>query len=250
MSDSSAEVVSNETNFSTGARRSSDKNHLDFTSMPIVGIIGVAKTAQEGAEKYGRYNFMKGMPVHDILNHVFGHLYSYILGDRSEPHLEHASWGCLCAVQSSILDPELSKDHLLGPGATLTADNIAFLDANADKLAELRKSGFFNGIGGWDLRDIPEIARLLGQRTAISDTKAHIAASVTDHLDAVEAMSDFQDGQDKPRKKRRTKLEMVEAKAALAALSGPGPSDNAEPKHVEAEPEAASDEPESEEFVL
>ena len=54
----------------TWAVRSADANHLDFASLPLIGLIGVARTAAEGAAKYGRFNYMLGVPVHNLLNHV------------------------------------------------------------------------------------------------------------------------------------------------------------------------------------
>lgn len=152
------------TKFETGAVRSADANHLDFTSLPLVGLIAVARTAGEGGTKYGRWNYLQGMPVHDLLNHSFRHLVMYTLGDRSEPHLEHAAWGVMAAIQQETLDPSLSKPHMLGPGAMITQEVKKYLDDNKDRLAELRKSGEFDGIGNWKLTDLPEIQRLLEQR--------------------------------------------------------------------------------------
>lgn len=150
--------------FNTGAVRSADANHLDFTSLPLVGLIGVARTASEGGTKYGRYNYMQGMPVHDTLNHSIRHILMYLLGDRSEPHLEHSAWGLLASIQQEALDPSVSKAHLLGPGATITPEVQAYLDANADDLAARRKTGEFASIGEWKLGDLPEIKTILGQR--------------------------------------------------------------------------------------
>lgn len=159
-------VADNEesTNFASGAVRSADANHMDFTSMPLIGLIAVARTAAEGGTKYGRYNYLQGMPVHDLLNHAFRHITMYTLGDRSEPHLEHAAWGIMAAIQHETLDPELSKPHMLGPGATITPEVQKHLDDNRERLSVMRKAGEFDGIGEWKLTDLPEIKRLLEQR--------------------------------------------------------------------------------------
>lgn len=155
------------TNFESGAVRSADRNHLDFTSLPLVGLIGVARTAAEGGTKYGRFNYMKGMPVHDLLNHVFGHLVLYVLGDRSEPHLEHAAWGILAAIQSQTLDPQISAPHMIGPGASLSPAVLAHLDEQAPILKAKREAGEFAGVGNWKLADLPEIKTLLAQRECL-----------------------------------------------------------------------------------
>src|SRR5438552_3683984 len=90
--------------FGTGAIRSADADHLDFTSLPLIGLIGVAKTAAEGGTKYGRFNYMLGMPAHECVKHAIRHLIMFAAGDRSEPHLSHAAWNCMTAEQSMVLN--------------------------------------------------------------------------------------------------------------------------------------------------
>ena len=148
----------------TGAVRSADANHLDFASLPLIGLIGVARTAAEGAAKYGRFNYMLGLPVHDLLNHAIRHIVMFLLGDRSEPHLEHAAWGLLAAIQSYALDPAFSGLHLLGQGATLTAEVLAHLEREAPLLANGRQAGEFESVGNWETRLLPEVARILNNR--------------------------------------------------------------------------------------
>jgi hypothetical protein len=152
------------TDFASGAVRGADANHMDFASMPLLGLLGVARTSAEGAAKYGRYNYMLGMPVHDLLNHVFRHLILFLLGDRKEPHLEHAAWGIMAASQSHALDPDLNAPHLLGPGATLTRAVKDHLEANKGDLKRRRDDGEFARSGEWSLADLPEVRELLSQR--------------------------------------------------------------------------------------
>ena len=165
--------MSADTKFDSGAVRSGDAAHLDFTSIPLIGLLAVARTSGEGADKYGRYNYMKGMPVHDLLNHVLRHIILYLLGDRSEPHLPHAAWGLLAAIQSQALDPELSAPHLLSPGATLGPDMKALMESSAPGLKALRESGHFQD-GDWCLHDLPEVHRVLDCRKAVRETEDHI----------------------------------------------------------------------------
>lgn len=159
-----------DTNFDTGAVRSADRNHLDFTSLPIIGLLGLARTAHEGGSKYGRFNYLQGLPPHDAVNHAIVHLLMWSAGDRSEPHLSHAAWGCLVAAQTDLLNPELSAPHLPGPGFTLTEAMLAHLEANKEDLARRRAAGEFDGT--WDLKDVPEVARLLEQRQRGQSEKA------------------------------------------------------------------------------
>jgi hypothetical protein len=158
--------MSEDNAFKSGAVRSADANHLDFGSLPLVGLIGVARTAAEGASKYGAHNYMLGMPAHDMLNHAMRHIVMFRLGDRSEPHLEHAAWNVMAAIQSLALDPALNAPHLLGPGATIGPEMRAALAEDAPILAAKRKAGEADP-GNWKLTEIPEIKRILDQRTVI-----------------------------------------------------------------------------------
>lgn len=151
----------NEAKFVGGAVRSADADGLDFTSIPIIGLIGVAKTAKEGATNYGRLNYMLGMSSHSLLNHAIRHIYLHLAGDRTEPNLSHAAWGIMAAIQSEVLKPEISEPHMLGPGMTLTDANRKELDEHRHELAEKRRSGEFAGLGNWNILDLPEVALLV-----------------------------------------------------------------------------------------
>jgi hypothetical protein len=54
----------------------------------------------EGAEKYGEWNWQKGFPVNDILNHALAHIFNHLAGDRSEDHLGHAAANLLMAIHT------------------------------------------------------------------------------------------------------------------------------------------------------
>ena len=96
--------------FSTGAVRSADRAKQRYDLVSPIGLRRVAETCHEGAEKYSDFNWEKGMPVNDILNHAIAHLYQYLSGDRSEDHLAHAAWNCLAAMHSEELWPHLNTN--------------------------------------------------------------------------------------------------------------------------------------------
>lgn len=104
--------------FQTGAVRSSDAEATRYDLVSPIGLEAVARTCAEGAAKYGDWNWEKGMPVHDLLNHAIRHIYRYLAGDRSEDHLPHAAWGLLAAIHSEALWPHLNDGTLRGPGCT------------------------------------------------------------------------------------------------------------------------------------
>lgn len=104
--------------FGTGAVRSKDAESTRYDLVSPIGLAAVAETCAEGAGKYGDFNWEKGMPVHDLLNHGIRHIYLYLSGDRSEPHLAHAAWNLLSSIHSEKLWPHLNEGKLRGPGCT------------------------------------------------------------------------------------------------------------------------------------
>jgi len=101
--------------FGTGAVRSSTFEEFRYDLVSPIGLREVARACAEGAQKYSDYNWERGMPVHDLLNHAIAHLYQFLSGDRSEPHLGHAAWNVLAAIHSHELWQHLNDGHLRGP---------------------------------------------------------------------------------------------------------------------------------------
>jgi hypothetical protein len=110
--------------FGTGAVRSADVEEFRYDLVSPIGLREVARACAEGAEKYGDWNWEKGMPVHDLLNHVLAHIYQFLGGDRSEPHLGHAAWGILAAIHSHELWPELNAGTLRTKGCKAPAEPV------------------------------------------------------------------------------------------------------------------------------
>lgn len=102
--------------FATGAVRSSDAEATRYDLISPIGLAAVARAAAEGSRKYSDYNWERGMPVNDLLNHALRHIYEYLAGDRSDDHLGHAAWNLLGACHSAELWPELNAGTLRGPG--------------------------------------------------------------------------------------------------------------------------------------
>ena len=100
--------------FGTGAVRSDTFEEFRYDLVSPIGLREVARACAEGAAKYGDWNWEKGMPVHDLLNHAIAHIYGFLSGDRSEPHLGHAAWNLLAAIHSYELWPQLNDGHMRG----------------------------------------------------------------------------------------------------------------------------------------
>lgn len=152
--------------FDSGAQRSADAEHLDFLSIHPIALIALARTCAEGAKKYGAHNYALGMPATDALNHVLRHVVLWLAGDREEPHLPHAMWGLMTAIAMDTLHPELSAQHLRGPGCTVTPAMKKCLDDAKPERQRKREAGEFDHLGEWKLEKVPEIKRILEQRSA------------------------------------------------------------------------------------
>jgi len=102
--------------FGTGAVRSDTFEQFRYDLVSPIGLREVARACAEGAQKYGDWNWEKGMPVNDLLNHAIAHIYQFLAGDRSEPHLGHAAWNMLAAIHSHELWHGLNDGKLRSEG--------------------------------------------------------------------------------------------------------------------------------------
>lgn len=105
----SKELDGNQVKYDTGAVRSGEREKVRYDLISPIGLRRLAETCHEGAVKYSDYNWEKGMPIADLVNHAVAHLYAYMSGDRSEDHLAHAAWNCLGACHSEEQWPQLNK---------------------------------------------------------------------------------------------------------------------------------------------
>lgn len=102
--------------FNTGAVRSGDAEATRYDLISPLGLAAVARACAEGAEKYADFNWEKGMPAHDMLNHALRHIYKFLEGDRAEDHLGHAAWNVMGAIHSLEVWPDLNQGTLRTEG--------------------------------------------------------------------------------------------------------------------------------------
>lgn len=110
------------TQFETGAVRSSDKANVRYDLISPIGMRRLAETMEEGRKKYGYFNWERGMPIGDILNHAIAHIYAYLEGKPTgEDDLAHAAWGLFAAMHMEETHPNLAHqvrqtvtDNILG----------------------------------------------------------------------------------------------------------------------------------------
>ena len=90
-------------------------DQIPFESLEALGDIFV-----EGEEKYGRDNWKRG--VDDIpfqrerARHARRHLYLWVNGDRSEPHLAKVMWFCVIQIWLDKQKPVIpANENKSGP---------------------------------------------------------------------------------------------------------------------------------------
>jgi hypothetical protein len=72
-------------------------------------ILEVSKHFEEGAKKYGEYNWQKGIPVHCYIDSAVRHFLKFLRGDGDEPHDRAFVWNILCCIWTCIHKPELNE---------------------------------------------------------------------------------------------------------------------------------------------
>lgn len=104
---SNADQSSPTKKFETGAVRSSDADSERFDLISPIALRRLARTCAEGAAKYGEHNWLKGIPVSDLLNHAIRHIVLFLLGDSTEDHLAHAMWNLMAAIHFDETRPDM-----------------------------------------------------------------------------------------------------------------------------------------------
>lgn len=71
-------------------------------------LLEVSKHFEEGAIKYGEYNWQKGIPTHCYIDSAVRHYLKYLRGDTDEPHDRAFVWNILCCIWTCKHKPELN----------------------------------------------------------------------------------------------------------------------------------------------
>lgn len=88
------------------------RNNLDSNDM----FLEVSKHFEEGAKKYGEYNWQKGIPTHCYIDSAVRHYLKHLRGDKDEPHDRAFVWNILCCIWTCEHKPELN-DYRKAEGA-------------------------------------------------------------------------------------------------------------------------------------
>ena len=73
-------------------------------------FLEVAKHFEEGAKKYGEYNWQKGIPVNCYIDSAVRHYLKWLRGDKDEPHDRAFVWNILCCIWTVEHKPEMKNN--------------------------------------------------------------------------------------------------------------------------------------------
>ena len=71
-------------------------------------FLEVAKHFEDGAKKYGEYNWQKGIPTHCYVDSAIRHYLKWLRCDEDEPHDRAFVWNILCCIWTCANKPELN----------------------------------------------------------------------------------------------------------------------------------------------
>ena len=97
------------TEFSTGAVRDASEAKGHFHCLPPVAMRKLAKRFEDGAAKYSRNNWMKGIPLSRYQDSLARHLLAFSEGDETEDHAGAIIWNACCMVWT---DEEIKAGRL------------------------------------------------------------------------------------------------------------------------------------------
>ncbi len=90
----------------SGAERSTHANHVRYDLISTVGLRRLAERYALGAEKYTPYNWERGLPASDTMNHVMNHIQLWLAGDTTDDNLAAAAWGLFALMHFEEINPE------------------------------------------------------------------------------------------------------------------------------------------------
>lgn len=76
-------------------------------------MLEVSKHFEEGAKKYGEYNWQKGLPEYCYIDSAVRHYLKYKMGETSEPHDRAFMWNIMCLLWTNkhITGEEKEKEN-------------------------------------------------------------------------------------------------------------------------------------------
>lgn len=97
----------NRREFESGAVRDIQEGKGDMVSIPWEALLRLSVHYENGAKKYDRWNFRKGIPVSSFIDSACRHLAKYQCGCDDEDHLAAAAFNVLGAMLMENTKPEM-----------------------------------------------------------------------------------------------------------------------------------------------
>ena len=86
--------------FSTGAVRDAMSGKGCSSLIAIDALRAYFCRFEDGATKYGRDNWKKGIPLSRYVDSLYRHLWQFMEGDTSEDHGGAVIWNAMCLIQT------------------------------------------------------------------------------------------------------------------------------------------------------
>lgn len=97
----------------TGSQRDTRKGKGRFDLIPAYAIERIAKHYENGAEKYGNNNWVKGQKLSRYMDSTLRHINKWMQGCDEEDHLAAAAWNLISIIctqfwiKAGLCDPSL-----------------------------------------------------------------------------------------------------------------------------------------------
>lgn len=95
------------TEFASGAVRDMHEGKGDMASIPWEAVLRLSRHYENGAKKYERWNYRKGINLSSYIDSACRHLAKYQCGEDSEDHLSAAAFNILGAMLVEEKQPDL-----------------------------------------------------------------------------------------------------------------------------------------------
>lgn len=96
----------------TGAVRDASIGKGMYAIIPPCALQAIARRFEDGATKYGKNNWMKGIPLSRYFDSLFRHMMQAAQGDASEDHFGAVLWNAACWLwtEQAIKEGRLPKE--------------------------------------------------------------------------------------------------------------------------------------------
>ena len=95
--------------FETGAVRDMASGKGLMVVMPAAALLRLSKHYEHGAQKYGKFNWQKGIPVDSFIDSALRHIFKYLDGWDDEDHLAAAAFNILGAMEMEAHKPDMQN---------------------------------------------------------------------------------------------------------------------------------------------